>query len=92
MVHVSHEIIGLNPKTKPIKSELADLRPRIPVCFLVLLIGGMSNKETAFEVERDRCGILTASPSGIIRAYYACISECPYSHQERVTIFNINFT
>ena len=40
----------------------------------------MSNGETAFKVAREHCGVAVAS-IGIIRAYCACVSECPYLHE-----------
>ena len=41
----------------------------------------MSNGGTLFEDMGEHCGALTASFNAFVRAYYACVSECPYLHQ-----------
>ena len=80
-VQVPLETFGLNPINRSTILELAALRPRVPVCFLVLLIGDMSNEETVFQVANEHFNVPTASSIGKIRVYYACVSGSPYLHQ-----------
>ena len=42
------------------------MRPRTPVCFLVLGLDGMLIRESAFEVAREHYGVSTASSIGIV--------------------------